>query len=90
MARPGISELHNFCITSAACSQGNTECGGGSIFLSATNSTNSRNCSTVPADMGIISCWYSMERRENLGINFSATSSLISTTPPLLRQCMER
>lgn len=90
MARPGISELHNFCMTSAACSHGNTEYGGGSIFLLDTSCTSSASCSADPFEIGIISCWYSFESRENFGSSFSATSSLMSTTPPLDRQCMDR
>lgn len=90
MARPGISELHSLAMTSAACSQGKTECGGGSIFLLATSSTSSASCSAVPFEMAMISCWYCSDRRENLGSSFSATSSLISTTPPFDKQCIER
>jgi len=49
--------------------------------LLATSPTNSWSCSIVPFEIGIISCLYSLAKRENFGKSFSDISSLIRTTP---------
>lgn len=63
-------------------SQGKTECGGGWISFLATRSTRLCNCSIVPVGTGSICCFLSSAFLENFGKSFSATSSLIKTTPP--------
>lgn len=94
IALPGISDRANFCTTSEASSAGKTEWGGGWISLVATSRTSSCNCSMVPVGTGSMCCLRSSALRANFGSSFSATSSLISTTPPSFKHwsdlCRER